>query len=144
MHTEGEHFSIPHDKKEDPFAGYCPYHGDCWEGLATGPALARCWGKPANLLEDDHPGWDLEAKYIALAFTNLIYLYSPMRIVMGGGVSQHKGLLQKVRLKTQQLLNGYVQSDKILNNIDQYIVSPGLGTRSGVLGAIGLARELTH
>jgi fructokinase len=144
VHTEGGHLSIPHDKKEDPYTGYCPYHGDCWEGLATGPALASRWGKPANLLEDDHPGWDLEAKYIALAFTNLIYLYSPMRIVMGGGVLQHKGLLQKVQLKTQQLLNGYVQSDMILNHIDHYIVSPGLGTRSGVLGAIAFARELAN
>jgi fructokinase len=67
-----------------------------------------------------------------------------MRIVMGGGVSQHKGLLQKVQLKTQQLLNGYVQSDMILNHIDHYIVSPGLGTRSGVLGAIAFARELAN
>lgn len=142
VHTETGHMAIPHDWQEDPFAGGCPYHGDCWEGLANGPAMAKRWGRPADTLEDDHPGWDLEAKYIALAIVNQIYSYSPQRIVFGGGVSQHKGLLQKIQLKTHQILNGYVQSDMVLNHMDQYIVGPGLGSRSGVLGAIALAKEL--
>ena len=141
VHPEAGHMAIPHDWQEDPFAGGCPYHGDCWEGLANGPAMAQRWGHPADTLADDHPGWDLEAKYIALAIVNQIYAYSPQRVVLGGGVSQHPGLLQKVQMKTQQLLNGYVQSDMILNHIDRYIVSPGLGTKAGVLGAITLARE---
>lgn len=141
VHPEAGHMAIPHDWHEDPFAGGCPYHGDCWEGLANGPAMAQRWGHPADTLADDHPGWDLEAKYIALAIVNQIYAYSPQRVVLGGGVAQHAGLLQKVQTKTQQLLNGYVQSDMILNHIDRYIVSPGLGTKAGVLGAITLARE---
>jgi fructokinase len=143
VHTEGGHILIPHDKNEDPFDGICPYHRDCWEGLASGPAMAKRWGKPADTLEDDHPGWDLEAKYIALAITNQILLYSPMRIVLGGGVSQHPGLIEKVRQQVQILLNGYVQSDMILNRIDEFIVNPGLGQRSGVLGAIALAIEFS-
>jgi fructokinase len=142
VHTEGGHIVIPHDKTEDPFEGICPYHKDCWEGLASGPAMAKRWGMPAENLADDHPGWDLEAKYIALAIVNQIYLYSPQRIVLGGGVSQHPGLLKIIRGKVQQILNGYVQADMILNHMDQYVVSPGLGKRSGVLGAIALAKTL--
>lgn len=143
VHPEAGHMAIPHDWQEDPFAGGCPFHGDCWEGLANGPAMAQRWGRPADTLPDDHPGWDLEAKYIALAIVNQIYAYSPQRVVLGGGVAQHAGLLQKVQLKTQQILNNYVQSDMILNHIDRYIVSPGLGNRSGVLGAIAMAREFS-
>ncbi len=142
VHTEGGHIVIPHDKVEDPFEGNCPYHKDCWEGLASGPAMAKRWGMPAEYLADDHPGWDLEAKYIALAIVNQIYLYSPQRIVLGGGVSHHPGLLKLIQDKVQQILNGYVQSDMILNHMDKYVVSPGLGKRSGVLGAIALAKTL--
>lgn len=142
VHPETGHMFISHDWQEDPFPGVCPYHGDCWEGLANGPAMAKRWGKPADTLEDDHPGWDLEAKYIAMAIINQILCYSPRRIVLGGGVSQHDGLLQKVQIKIRQLLNGYVQSEVILNHIDQYIVRPALGSRSGVLGAIAMAKEL--
>lgn len=143
VHPEGGHILIPHDKIEDPFTGICPYHLDCWEGLASGPAMAKRWGKPADTLEDDHPGWDLEAKYLAIAIVNQILLYSPMRIVLGGGVSQHPGLIEKVRKQIQILLNGYVQSDMISNRIDEFIVSPGLGSNSGVLGAIALAMEFS-
>ena len=143
VHPEAGHMAIPHDWQEDPFAGGCPFHGDCWEGLANGPAMAQRWGRPADTLADDHPGWDLEAKYIALAIVNQIYLYSPQRIVLGGGVSQHRGITAKSTMKTQQILNGYVQSDMIMNHIDRYIVSPGLGNRSGVLGAIAMAMEFS-
>jgi fructokinase len=139
IHPETGHFAIPHDLQRDPFAGACPYHGDCLEGLASGPAMNKRWGKPAETLPDSHPAWDLEAEYIALAVVNLIYSYSPMRIVIGGGVMEHTGMHTSVRRKVQQLINGYVNSPMILEKIDSYIVSPTLGNRSGVLGAIALA-----
>jgi fructokinase len=142
VHPEAGHFAIPHDWQKDPFPGSCPYHGDCLEGMASGPAMNKRWGQRAETLPDSHPAWDLEAGYIALALTNLVYAYSPQRIVLGGGVPQHPGLLDAVRRKVLEQLNGYVQSTVILDTIDAYIVAPSLGNRSGGLGAIAMAMDL--
>ncbi len=142
VHPETGHFMIPHDQQKDPFPGVCPYHGDCLEGLASGVAMKKRWGQSAEDLPDSHPGWDLEAEYIALALVNLIYAYSPRRIVLGGGVPQHPGLHQAVRHKVRQLINGYVQSSMVANKIDEYIIPPVLGNRSGALGAIAMAKKL--
>lgn len=139
VHTEGGHILIPQDKMSDPFEGICPYHKNCLEGLASGPAIKARWNIPAQDLPDNHPAWDLEARYIALAICNIIMMYSPMRIVVGGGVAQHPGLLDVIRSKTLSLVNNYVQSDTLLNNISDYIIPPKLGNQSGVLGAIALA-----
>jgi len=142
VHPEAGHFSIPHDKEMDPFTGICPYHKDCLEGLASGPAMTERWGQDVKTLPDSHPAWELEAEYIALALVNLTYAYSPQRIVLGGGVSLHPGLHKSVRQKVQQILNGYIQSPVVLEKIDEYIVPPTLGNRSGVLGAIAMAIDL--
>jgi fructokinase len=139
VHPELGHMLIPHNWELDPFPGGCPFHGDCFEGLASGPALKLRWGQPAETLAGGHPAWPIEAHHIALALSNLILCYSPRRIIMGGGVMQHEALYPLVCRKVQQLLNGYVQSPQITEHIDQYIVPPGLGNRAGVLGAIGLA-----
>ncbi len=139
MHPEIGHMLIPHDRELDPFSGVCPFHRDCFEGLASGTALRQHWGQPAETLPDDHLAWNIEAHYIALAMANLILNYSPCRIVAGGGVMQHTGLFPLVRRKVQQLLNGYIESPQIIESIDQYIVPPALGNRAGVLGAIALA-----
>lgn len=143
IHCEAGHSVIPHDRQKDPFTGVCPYHGDCLEGLASGPSMAERWGQPAEMLPDHHAAWELEADYIALALTNLIYAYSPERIVLGGGVAQHAGLHEMVHSKVQHYLNGYVHSPMVLDQIDDYIVRPSLGNRSGVLGAIAMAQELS-
>jgi len=142
VHPEAGHFAIPHNWQSDPFPGSCPYHGDCLEGLASGPAMNRRWGQPAETLPEDHPAWDLEAEYIALALANLIYAYSPQKIVLGGGVALHPGFHDAVRHKVQTLLNGYVQSPILLEKIGDYIVQPALGNRSGALGAIAMAISL--
>lgn len=139
VHTEGGHILIPHDKQKDPFAGICPYHQDCLEGLAAGPAIKARWGKAAQDLPPDHPAWDLEAHYIATALCNIIMMYSPKRIVVGGGVAQHPGLLDTIREKTARLVNGYVRSDVITKDIAHYIIPPTLGNQAGVLGSIALA-----
>ncbi len=141
IHPEAGHYLIPHEWQADPFEGSCPYHGDCLEGLASGPALASRWGQPAETLPPEHPAWELEANYIALALVNLIYSFSPRRIVLGGGVMNRAGLHAAVRRKVQQSTNGYLQSSTILEKIDTYIVPPSLGSRSGVLGAIAMAIE---
>jgi fructokinase len=142
VHPEAGHFYIPHDRQRDPFAGICPFHMDCLEGLASGPAMTKRWGQDVRTLPAAHPGWELEAEYIALALANLTYAYSPKRIVLGGGVSLHAGLHESVRIKVKQILNGYIQSPVVLDEIDKYIVTPSLGNRSGVLGAIAMAIDL--
>lgn len=143
MHPEMGHVRIPHDWELDPFPGSCPYHGDCWEGLAAGPALEARWGQRGETLPADHSAWSLEADYLALGLVNIIYVLSPRRIIMGGGVMEQPHLFPLVRQKVQELLNGYLQAPEILNQIDDYIVPPGLGNRSGVLGAIALAQRVT-
>jgi fructokinase len=141
IHPEIGHMRLPHDWKKDPFPGVCPYHGDCFEGMAAGPALKAKWGQPAETLPDNHPAWDLEAHYIALALSNLICTLSPHKIVIGGGVMQSR-LFPPVQNKVQSLLNGYLQSPVILEGIDRYIIPPGLGNQAGVLGAIALAIDI--
>jgi fructokinase len=99
------------------------------------------WGQGAAALPPEHPAWDLEAQYIALALTSYIYTLSPQRIIIGGGVGQNMHLLQRVQQKTITLLNDYVKSPDILENIQTYIVPPGLGNRAGVAGALALAEQ---
>ncbi|HSM70823.1 MAG TPA: ROK family protein [Anaerolineales bacterium] len=141
LHPEMGHILLPHDKGQDPFEGACPFHKDCFEGLASGPAMEQRWGQKAETLPPDHPAWALEAHYIALALVNYITTLSPQRIILGGGVVGREDLLPLVRKNVQEILNEYVQSPAIMKNIDQYIVPPGLGSRSGMLGAIALAKS---
>jgi fructokinase len=135
------HMRLPHDRQADPFPGACPYHGDCWEGLASGPALQQRWGQPAATLPPDHPAWPLEAHYIAQGVANLVCALSPRRLVLGGGVMSQPHLFPLVRAEVQRLLNGYVQSPAILAAIDAYLVPPALGPLAGVLGALALAEQ---
>lgn len=139
VHPEMGHLRIPHNIQTDPFPGCCPYHGDCWEGLASGTAIESRWGKPAATLPEDHPAWDLEAEYLALALQNLVVTLSPQRIIMGGGVMQQKHLFPRIHRRVQALLNNYVQHLGITQLIAEYIVPPALGNRSGVLGGFALA-----
>lgn len=140
IHPEMGHIRIPHDRQSDPFDGACPYHGDCLEGLASGPALEKRWGARAESLPPEHPAWALEARYLGLALANFICTLSPQRIILGGGVMSQPQLFPLVRAKTLELLSGYVQSPQILEKIDEYILPPALGARAGVLGAFALAQ----
>lgn len=140
VHPEMGHLLVPHDRQRDPFAGVCPYHGDCLEGLAAGPALAARWGQRGETLPDDHPAWTLEAHYLALGLVNIITVLSPQRIIVGGGVMRRAELFPRVRREVQALLNGYIRVRRLLEQIDHYIVPPELGDRAGVLGALALAQ----
>lgn len=139
LHPEMGHAPLPHDREKDPFEGNCPFHKDCFEGLASGPALEKRWGQRAETLPPDHLAWELEAHYIALALQGIICNLSPQRIILGGGVAQQPQLLPLIRKKTLAYLNGYVQADAILTGIDSYIVPPALGGNAGVKGAFALA-----
>jgi fructokinase len=142
QHTEMGHLRIPHDLKRDPFAGVCSFHGDCFEGLASGPAIQARLDEPGEGLPDDDPFWDIEADYIAAALMNYILVLSPRRIVLGGGVMQRKFLIPIIQSKVQAALGGYIANPLISKGIETYIVAPGLGNRSGVLGAIALAMRV--
>ncbi len=143
-HPEAGHMRLPHDLSKDPFPGFCPFHGDCFEGMASGPALARRWGYPAETLPDEHPAWDLEAAYIACALVNVILMLSPQRIVLGGGVMEHLPLFPSIREKVRGLLNGYIASPVFAGTLEEFILPPALGKRSGILGAIALAKTLSE
>jgi fructokinase len=140
-HPEMGHIRIPHDREVDPFPGFCPYHGDCLEGLAAGPALEARWGQPAYKLPADHEAWPLEATYLAHGLVNLSCILLPERFILGGGIMHQPRLLPLVRQRVQELLNGYLQVPPILDQIEEYIVLPGLGDRAGVLGALVLAQQ---
>lgn len=141
LHPEMGHVLLPHDRTADPFPGSCPFHGDCFEGLATGPAMEKRWGRKAENLPPDHPAWALEAHYISLALVDFILTLSPQRIVLGGGVMQQSQLLPLIHSEVKTVLNDYVQSPQVLDLIKDYIVLPGLGGRAGVLGALALAKQ---
>lgn len=138
MHPEMGHMVIPHDWDADPYAGFCTYHGDCWEGLAAGPAIEGRWKFKAEQLPPGHPSWHLEAHYLALGLVNIICILAPQRIIMGGGVMKQAHLFPKIRSKVQLLLKNYIHHKAILEEIDQYIVPPALDGRAGVLGAMAL------
>ncbi|NMB60964.1 MAG: ROK family protein [Chloroflexi bacterium] len=142
LHPEMGHIFLTQSSTKDNFKGVCPYHSHCFEGLASGPALKAQWGQDAALIESHHPAWDQEAFYIAQALSIYISILSPEIIILGGGVMQQTHLFPLIRTKVIELLNGYLQTPAILENIEHYIVPPGLGTQSGVLGAIALARSL--
>jgi fructokinase len=140
VHPEMGHLRVPHDRERDPFPGTCPHHDDCWEGLASGPALAARWRQAPPTLPDAHPAWDLEAHYLALGLANVILVLSPERLVLGGGVMTRAPLMPLVRAKLVEVLGGYLRSAALGDRIDDYLVAPALGDRAGVLGAMALAQ----
>jgi fructokinase len=130
-HPELGHMRVPHDPTRDPFEGMCPFHGDCFEGLASGSAMRARWGAPAETIADPQ-AWELEAEYLALGLANVTTILSPQLIVLGGGVPKQPGLIPHVRELLDDFLAGYVVAPDV--------VAPALGDRAGVLGAIELAR----
>jgi fructokinase len=139
VHPELGHMLVPHDRDRDPFPGSCPFHRDCLEGLASGTALRERWGSPGEEL-DRPEAWELEADYLALGLANLVLVLSPERIVLGGGVGAAPGLLDLVRERLPEAIGGYIEAPLLREGIEQYVVPPALGPRSGVIGAIELAR----
>lgn len=132
-HPEMGHIRIPHDWVRDPYAGACPFHGDCLEGLASGPAIEGRWRRAAADLPDDHPAWELEAHYLAHGLANFACTLSPARILLGGGVMRRQHLYHTIRRNLPDILKEYVAVPDI--------GPPGLGDRAGVLGALALAEQ---
>ena len=145
LHPEMGHIPIPRlmwpDGRPDDFTGVCPFHGACFEGLASGPALRARLRVPAETVSVDHPVWELEAGYLATALATLTLVLSPQRIVIGGGVMQQGHLLERVRRRLPGVLAGYVKRDEVGRDVDRYVVAPRFGQDAGLIGAFALAEQ---
>jgi fructokinase len=118
----------------------CPFHQSCLEGFVCGPAIAKRWGvEKAGQLPADSPAWDEVGWILAHGLVNIIVTLSPRRIILGGGVMKAPGVLAAARRYVRELLNDYLRVPTILEEIDSYLVAPGLGDFSGVRGALALA-----
>ena len=136
-HFEAGHIRPVHDRAIDPFAGRCPFHGDCLEGLASGPAIFDRWGH--DLSSADSTQIDLIAGYIADLAATLVLLHRPERMIFGGGVMKAAGMIERLRERTSEKLGGYIAEWD--GPLDDRIVPPFLGDDAGLTGAIALARQ---
>ncbi len=141
VHPEMGHIVLPHDHERDPYPGRCPFHGDCLEGMAAGPAVEERWGISGKELPPNHEAWVLEAEYLALALRTFVCTLSPQRIIIGGGVMHVESLFPLVCERLQELLAGYVQHRAIIDEIESYVVPPALGDQAGILGGVALAQR---
>lgn len=137
VHPEGGHV-LTRLYPGDTFKGVCPYHGNCLEGVAAGPAIQARWGVKANELPSDHEAWEIEAYYIGQALASAVLLTSPKKIILGGGVMHQTHLFPLIREQVRRNLNGYVSASALAENIDEYIVPPGLGDNAGLCGSLAL------
>lgn len=140
-HYETGHIAMARDAARDPFAGHCPYHGDCLEGLAAGPAIEARWGHSLSKLADAADQIELIAGYIAQLASVLVLTHMPDRLVFGGGVMKTPGLIEALRRATEARLAGYIKAPQLDPGLEQYIVLPGLGDDAGITGAIELGRQ---
>ena len=138
-HPEMGHVTLQR-VKGDVMESVCPFHENCFEGLASGPALMKRWGREGSELDPQHPAWEIEADYIAQGLLQMIFVLAPDRVIVGGGVMKQKHLLGKVQEKVKEKLNGYYFYDG-LKNIDQLIIMPQLGDDSGLVGGLLLAGQ---
>jgi fructokinase len=122
---------------DDPYKGKCPYHHDCLEGLAAGPAIENRWGAKGNQLVDQVEVWELEGYYLAQALMQYILILSPKKIILGGGVMKQKQVFTFINRYLEEFINGYAA----LPELTDYIVSPGLGDNAGITGALMLAHQ---
>ncbi len=137
LHPEAGHLLVRRDPARDPYRGHCPFHGDCLEGLACGPAIADRVGQPAETLAEDHPVWELVGDYVGQLCASLCLVTAPRRIVLGGGVGQRPGVRAGADAALRRHLAGYIP----LPPPGDFIVEPGLGGLSGVLGAVALGLD---
>lgn len=136
MHPEGGHMLLV-KHPQDSYGGKCPYHGCCMEGLASGPAIEERWGAKAYDLKDKAEVWEMEAYYIAQALFNYICVYSPQKIILGGGVMHQEQLFDLIRENVHKINNGYVLTRE-MEDLDSYIVPASLNDDQGIMGALQL------
>lgn len=139
-HYESGHITVARDPARDPFAGTCPFHGDCIEGLASGPAIQARWGEDLSGLPDPER-IELIAGYLAQLAANIVLLHMPDRLVFGGGVMKAPGLIETLRRATADRLAGYISAPQLDPGLESYIALPALGDDAGITGAVLLGRR---
>lgn len=141
-HPEAGHVLVRRDPRRDPYQGCCPFHGDCLEGLASGPAIAQRLGRPAETCVPGDPVWALVGDYVGQLVATLALIAAPRCIILGGGVAASGALAAHVRIAAANALAGYLAADELKDGLSTYIRSPGLGAMSGLIGAfvLGAAR----
>lgn len=141
-HLEAGHVPVARDPVRDPFPGRCPFHGDCLEGLASGPAIIDRWGMPLNEAAQAHPdAIPLIASYLADFAVTLVLMHMPDRLIFGGGVMKTPGLIESLRAQTEERLAGYVVHPRLDPGLADYIAAPALGDDAGITGAIALGQR---
>lgn len=142
LHPEAGHVLIQR-RETDLYEGKCPYHKNCLEGLASGPAIQARWGQKGEALAHRPEVWELEADYIAQALTGYILTLSPELIILGGGVMCQEQLFGLIRRKVPEFLGGYIQTRE-LEDMETYIVPASLHGDQGIMGCLELARRALH
>ena len=140
-HPEIGHIRVKKHATDHAFPGVCPFHGDCLEGLASGPAIHSRWGASLSDLRTEHPALALEAFYLGQLAVNLILHHRPEVIIVGGGVSQTPMLLEGMRTECLELLGDYLPEFACADSMAKLITPPRLGEDSGILGAFMLAQR---
>lgn len=141
MHAEMGHITVRRDPR-DAFPGVCPFHGDCLEGLASGPAIYKRWGCELTELPPEHIAWQIIGGYLGQLAATMALMLSVERIIFGGGVMANGALLPHIRAAAAASLNGYLQPLAHAGALDEYITAPLLGSRAGIVGALLLAEAL--
>lgn len=136
-HYESGHLLVRRDPERDGFAGVCPYHGDCLEGLASGPAIKARWGHDLSTASPEQIA--LIADYAAQLGAALVLLHRPERLIFGGGVMKAPGMIEVVRRLARDRLAGYIPEWD--EDLTDRIVAPALGDHAGITGAIDLGRR---
>jgi fructokinase len=139
MHAEMGHIPLRRDARDAGFAGTCPFHGDCAEGLASGPSIRARWGCDLAALPAGHPGPEIIAGYLGQLTAAIALLVSPACIVLGGGVMSAASMLARVRTSMRSCLGGYLPVLGEPADFESYLRAPALGTLSGIQGALLLA-----
>jgi fructokinase len=140
MHAEMGHILVRRDPR-DSFAGSCPFHGDCLEGLASGPAIRLRWGRDLGELPEDHEAWSVVGGYLGQLAATIALMLSVERIVFGGGVMTNGLLLPHIRQATDRSLHDYLEPLQRPDDFRNYIVTPAMGLRAGIMGAMLLAES---
>lgn len=138
-HPEAGHTFPRRHPAHGEFAGVCPFHGDCYEGLASGPAVEAAWGTPASPFPDDHPFWEVESHYLAHLCASLLLTVAPRRIVLGGGVMKQHALFPLIRQKAADILGGYLVAVPGAAALEELVVPPSCHEPPGLVGAYLLA-----
>lgn len=141
LHPEVGHLRVQRHRDDGEFRGVCPFHGDCVEGLASGPAIHARWGEGLDTLDPSHRAWEILGHYLGQLTASIALVASPERIILGGGVMRNEPLLSHIQRAARALLNGYIEPLNDAGALERYIRGPGLGDRAGLSGAFLLAAQ---